>query len=296
MCVRCTLLQLKISCVWLLGLNHWVKASVQWYPMIWLYQFWLFTVSIASSGNRCGLKPPRKWSHFYRVMPNICIIYRMRNDCLCWLFQATVDIIRDWFPQVPFCTSIELGRCTVPSALFSQPYGKKRLFGVLLMVSRVNAYSEWTWCTWTLITYHMYLFWARHHTVYWLEVQEFRHDGDVFVLSILWYSFPFPWLLSCPVLHPHGSIMVGTFQRGAGGGRMIHHKAIISGWNISWHTGNIGKRDEQIPILFWVWSFCLFLSGYDCILQQISNSLLFFWLIRYSSLCFSLGYKVFDPL
>ena len=35
---------------------------------------------------------------------------------------------------------------------------QKRSFGVLLIDSRVNAYSEWMWCTGTLITYHMYLF------------------------------------------------------------------------------------------------------------------------------------------
>ena len=67
----------------------------------------------------------------------MCIIYMMRNDCLCWLFLVTVDIIRDWLPQVtelPFCTGIELGRCTAPSTVFSQPYGKKRPFGVLFMV------------------------------------------------------------------------------------------------------------------------------------------------------------------
>ena len=75
----------------------------------------------------------------------MCIIYRMRNDCLCWLYLVTIHMIRDWLPQVTellFCTGIELGRCTAPSTVFSQPYGKKRSFGVLIMVSRVNAYSE----------------------------------------------------------------------------------------------------------------------------------------------------------
>ena len=57
----------------------------------------------------------------------MCIIYRMKDDCLCWLFLVTVDIIRDWLPQVtelPFCASIELGRCSAPSTVFSQPYAK----------------------------------------------------------------------------------------------------------------------------------------------------------------------------
>ena len=30
----------------------------------------------------------------------MCIIYRMMNYCLCWLFLFTVDIIRDWLPPV----------------------------------------------------------------------------------------------------------------------------------------------------------------------------------------------------
>ena len=58
----------------------------------------------------------------------MCIIYRMRNDCLCWLFLVIVYIIRDWLPQVtklPFCSGIELGRCTAPRTVISQPYGKK---------------------------------------------------------------------------------------------------------------------------------------------------------------------------
>ena len=60
----------------------------------------------------------------------MCIIYIMRNDCLCWLFLVTVDIIRDWLPHVTellFYTGIELGRCTAPSIVFSQPYGKKTI-------------------------------------------------------------------------------------------------------------------------------------------------------------------------
>ena len=102
----------------------------------------------------------QEYSH--TLPPNICINYKMRNVCLCRLFPVTVDIMRDWLLQVtelPFCAGIELGRCTAPGTGFSQPYGKKRSFGVLFMVSRVNAYSEWIWCIGTLITYHMYLFW-----------------------------------------------------------------------------------------------------------------------------------------
>ena len=126
----------------------------------------------------------------------MCIICRMRNALLCWLFLVTVDIVRDWLPQVtelPFCTGIELGRCTAPSTVFSQPYGEKRLFGVLFMVSRVNAYSEWIWCTGTLITYHIYLFW---HDQVWRH--RLRHIGrsmtsiNIFLkfvsCVIIWYK------------------------------------------------------------------------------------------------------------
>ena len=141
MCGRSTLPQLKIHCVWLFGLNHWTKAGVKSNDMV-----------IPVLTVHCCCLEQQECSHTrYRVTQNMCIIYRMSNDCLCWLFLATVDIIRDWFLQVnelPFCAGIELGRCTAPSYVFSQPHGKKnRSFGVIFMISRVNAYSEWNWCT-----------------------------------------------------------------------------------------------------------------------------------------------------
>ena len=136
--------------------------------MMWLYQFWLFTVSITSSRNCCGLSTPRIWPHFYRVTPNMSIIYIMRNDCLCWLFLVTVDIIRNCLPQVtelPFCTGIELGRCTAPSTVFSQPYGKKtimwgpfygfkskRLFRMDLMHGNTDNISHVPILTWPGVT------------------------------------------------------------------------------------------------------------------------------------------------
>ena len=74
----------------------------------------------------------QEYSHtFYKVKPNMCIIYIMRNGCLCWLLLVTVNIIRDWLPQVtelPLCAGIELGRCTTPSTVFSQPLWQKRSF------------------------------------------------------------------------------------------------------------------------------------------------------------------------
>ena len=91
----------------------------------------------------------------------MCIIYIMGNDCLCWLFLVTVDIIRDWLPQVtelPFCTCIEMDRCTV----FSQSYGKKtpiiwgpfygftskRLFRINLMHGNTDNISHVPILTW----------------------------------------------------------------------------------------------------------------------------------------------------
>ena len=74
----------------------------------------------------------------------MCIVHRMRNGCLYWMFLVTVDIIKDWLLQVtelPFSVGVELGRCTAPSTVFSLPYGKKRSFVLFFMVSTVNAYS-----------------------------------------------------------------------------------------------------------------------------------------------------------
>ena len=167
MCVRSTLLQSKIPCVWLFGLNHWRKAGVNPNNMV----IPNLTIHCLNLPETVVALKHQEYSHmFYRVTPNMCIIYRMRNGCLCCLFLVTVDIIRDWLPQVtelPFCAGIELGRFIAPSTVFSQPYGKKWSFGVLFMVSKVNTYSELIWCKGTLITYHMYLFWHdqlwRHH-------------------------------------------------------------------------------------------------------------------------------------
>ena len=156
MCVCSILPQLKIPCVWLLVLNHWMKAGVKPNNVV----IPVLTVHCLNHIFRKLLWPRihQEYGHtFYRVTPNMCIIYRMRNNCLCRLFLVTVDIIRDWLPQVtvlPFCAGIELGRCTAPSTVFSQPYGKKRSLRV-----NINAYSEWIGCTGTRITYHMYLFW-----------------------------------------------------------------------------------------------------------------------------------------
>ena len=144
MCVRSILLQLKILCVSLFGLNHWMKSGVKPNNMV---------IPILSVHSQSHLPETavalehQEYSHtFYRVAPDMCIIYRMRNDCLGSLFLVTVDIIKDRLSQVTelhFCAGIELGRCTAPSIVFSQPYGKNQSFRALFRVSRVNAYSEW---------------------------------------------------------------------------------------------------------------------------------------------------------
>ena len=48
---------------------------------------------------------------FYRETPNLCIIYKMRNGCLCWLVLVTVDIIRDWLPQVTKLSFVRVLNC-----------------------------------------------------------------------------------------------------------------------------------------------------------------------------------------
>ena len=119
MCVLSTLLQLKIPCVWLSGLNHWMKSGGKPNDMI----IPILTVHCINHIWKRGLIYEYSQS-FCRVTPNMCIVYLMRNDCLCWLFLVNVDIIRGWLPQVtalPFWAGIELGRRTAPSTVFSQP-------------------------------------------------------------------------------------------------------------------------------------------------------------------------------
>ena len=91
---------------------------------------------------------------FYRVTPNMCIIYSVGNGCLCWLFLVNVDIIRDWLPlgtELPFC----VGGCWTGSlyctklCVFITIWQNNGHLGPFFMVSRVNAYSEWIWCTGT---------------------------------------------------------------------------------------------------------------------------------------------------
>ena len=68
-------------------------------PIIWLYQFWLFTVSVTFAGNCCGLKH-QEYSHtFYRMTANMCIIYRMSlltslgTSCHKWLNCLFVRVL-----------------------------------------------------------------------------------------------------------------------------------------------------------------------------------------------------------
>ena len=102
----------------------------------------------------------------------------------CWLSLLTSLGTGPLVTEFPFCAGIELGRCISPSTVFSQSYDKKRSFGVLFMVSRVNAYSEWI-CTGTLITYHMYLFW---HDQVWRHRLHHIKITQIFFLScvIIW--------------------------------------------------------------------------------------------------------------
>ena len=142
-----------------LCVTFWAKSlNENWCQTQW-YGYTNFDCSLSQSHllETAVALNHQEYSHtFYRMTPNMCIIYRMRNDCLWWMFLVTVDIIRDWLPQVTdlrFCAGIELGR--------NQMVNNDHL-GPFLMVSRVKAYSERIWWTETLITYHMYLFWYDH--------------------------------------------------------------------------------------------------------------------------------------
>ena len=156
MSVRSTLLQLKIPCVWLFGPNHWMKAGVKPNNMVIpiltvhclnhifrkrLNQWWLIYWRIYASLGLNELKHQEHSHAFYRVTPNICIIYRMRNDFFVDCSQSLLTSLgtgcHKWLNR-PFCVGIDLGRCTSPKTVFSQPYGEKRSFEVLFM------FQKWT--------------------------------------------------------------------------------------------------------------------------------------------------------
>ena len=167
MCVRSTLLQMKIPCVWFFlgkSLNeNWCQTQYNDYTN--------FDCSLSHSHlpeTAVALKHQGHSYTFYRVTTNMCIMYRMGNDCLCWLFLVTVDIISDWLPQgteLPFCAGVELGRCTAPNCVLSWPYGKitiiwgpfygfksKRLFRMNLMHGNTDNISHVPILTWPGMT------------------------------------------------------------------------------------------------------------------------------------------------
>ena len=137
-------------------------------PVIWWYQLWQFVASTTSSGSCCGLKHQEYSPTFYRVMPNMCIICRIRNDCLCWLFLVTVDIIRDWLPQVTelcflrgcwtgllYCTKYYVFTTIWPKTIIWGPfYGfkSKRLFRMNLMHGNTDNISYVPILTWPGMT------------------------------------------------------------------------------------------------------------------------------------------------
>ena len=104
------------------------------------------------------------------------IVYRTRNDCLCWLFLVTVDIFRDMLLQVielPFCACIVLGHCSAPITVFSQPHGKntiircpyydfkyKRLFRMSLMHGNTDNISHVPILTWPGMTSSLTSHWS----------------------------------------------------------------------------------------------------------------------------------------
>ena len=152
-----------------LCVTFWPKSlNESWCQTQW-YGYTDFDCSLSQSHlpeTAVALKH-QEYSHtFYRVTPNMCIIYKMGSDCLCCLFLVTVDIMRAWLPHVTeFCTGVELGRCTAPRSVFSQPYGKraitwgafygfknKRLFRMNLLHGNTDNISHVPILTWPSMT------------------------------------------------------------------------------------------------------------------------------------------------
>ena len=182
MSVRSTLLQLKIPCVWLFGPNHWMKAGVKPNNMVIpiltvhclnhifrkrLTQWWLIYWRIYASLGLNELKHQEHSHAFYRVTPNICIIYRMRNDffvdCSQWLLTSLGTGCHKWLNR-PFCVGIDLGRCTSPSTVFHNHMTKndhlrsflcfksERLFRMNLMHGKTDGILHVPILTWPCMT------------------------------------------------------------------------------------------------------------------------------------------------
>ena len=132
-----------------LCVTFWGKSlNENWCQTQW-YDYTNFDCSLSHSHlpeTAVALKHQKHSHAFHRVTPNVCIIYRMGNDCLCWLFLVTVDIIRDWLPQ-----GTELPFSTITWGPF---YGfkSKRLFRMNLMHGNTDNISHVPILTWPGMT------------------------------------------------------------------------------------------------------------------------------------------------
>ena len=162
--------------------------------MIWLYQFDC-SLSHSHLPETAATLKPQNIATLFIVLRQICDSSTERGmiafgDCSWSLLTSLGAICHKW--QLLFCAGIVLGHCTALSTVFSKPFDKMIICHPF-MVSKVNAYSEWIWCTETLIKYPMYLFWHdrvwRHYFVTW--VGKWHHSTFFLKLvscALIWYK------------------------------------------------------------------------------------------------------------
>ena len=112
----------------------------------------------------------------------MCTIYLMRNDCPCWQFLVTVDIIRDWLPDWLNCLFVRVLNWVAvlhqvlcfhnhveKTIIWGPVYGSKskRLFRLNLMHGNTDKISHVPIVTWpgmtSSLTSHVSLNDTNHH-------------------------------------------------------------------------------------------------------------------------------------
>ena len=84
---------------------------------------------------------------------------------------------------------------------------QKWSFGVLFMVSNVNAYSEWIWIMETSITYYMYLFW---HGRVWHH-RSHHMDGKMISINVFFLKF-----VCCAIISYKNVPLQASMENGKG--------------------------------------------------------------------------------
>ena len=145
-----------------LCMTFWDKSLIEFWCQTQKYGYTNFDCSLSQSHlleTAVALKH-QEYSHtFYRAK----YVHHLQNEewlswltvLSCWHHKILV-VTSDWIALLcGYCTgSLYCAKYCVFTAIW-----QKRSFGTVSVVSRVNAYLEWIWCTETLIEYHMYLFW-----------------------------------------------------------------------------------------------------------------------------------------